>query len=129
MNSAKPARLNSFPASDLCWRLQEKGDGGAARASGYTWTNRGLSAPSSSHKSDLSHPFPSPCSGQPMEDRRGSGVGVVFQQRCTGQPAFIRMNQQGDKISPVTKLGYEIRVLIEFSSPGQGSGGSKYHWA
>lgn len=30
------------------------------------------------------------------------------------------MNQQGDKISPVTKLGYEIRVLIEFSTAGQG---------
>lgn len=32
------------------------------------------------------------------------------------------MNQRGDKISPVTKQGYEIRVLIEFSSPGQGCG-------
>lgn len=32
------------------------------------------------------------------------------------------MNQWGDKISPVTKQGYEIRVLIEFSSPGQGCG-------
>lgn len=32
------------------------------------------------------------------------------------------MNQRGDKISPVTELGYEIRVLIEFSIPGQGCG-------
>lgn len=56
-----------------------------------------------------------------MEDRRGWG-GVVFQQQCAGQPAFIRMNQQGDKISPVTEQGYEIRVLIEFSSPGRGCG-------
>lgn len=47
---------------------------------------------------------------------------VVFQRRCAGQPAFIRMNQRGDKISPVTKQGYEIRVLIEFSSPGRGCG-------
>lgn len=47
---------------------------------------------------------------------------VVFQQWCAGQPAFIRMNQRGDKISPVTKQGYEIRVLIEFSSPGRGCG-------
>lgn len=54
-----------------------------------------------------------------MEDRGGE---VVFQRRCAGQPAFIRMNQRGDKISPVTKRGYEIRVLIEFSSPGRGCG-------
>lgn len=47
---------------------------------------------------------------------------VVFQRRCAGQPAFIRMNQRGDKISPVTKQGYEIRALIEFSSPGRGCG-------
>lgn len=32
------------------------------------------------------------------------------------------MNQRGDKISPVTKQGYEIRVLIEFSSSGRGCG-------
>lgn len=46
--------------------------------------------------------------------------GVVFQWWCTGQPAFIRMNLRDDKISPVTQLGYEIRVLIEFSGAGQG---------
>lgn len=62
-------------------------------------------------------PFFSP--GRPMED---SGGEVVFQLWCAGQPAFIRMNQRGDKISPVTKQGYEIRVLIEFSSPGRGCG-------
>lgn len=47
---------------------------------------------------------------------------AVFQRRRAGQTAFIRMNQRGDKISPVTEPGYEIRVLIEFSSAGQGSG-------
>ena len=57
-----------------------------------------------------------------MEDRVGGEEEVVFQRRCAGQPAFIRMNQRGDKISPVTKQGYEIRVLIEFSSPGRGCG-------
>lgn len=55
-------------------------------------------------------------SGRPMEDRRGR---LYF---SAGQPAFIRMNQRGNKISPVTKQGYEIRVLIEFSSPGWGCG-------
>lgn len=57
-----------------------------------------------------------------MEDRGGGGWVVVFQRWCAGQPAFIRMNQRGDKISPVTKQGYEIRALIEFSSPGRGCG-------
>lgn len=32
------------------------------------------------------------------------------------------MNQRGDKINPVSEQGYEIRVLIEFSSPGPGCG-------
>lgn len=50
------------------------------------------------------------------------GGRVVFQLWCAGEPAFIRMNQRGDKISPVTEQGYEIRELIEFSSPGQGCG-------
>lgn len=59
--------------------------------------------------------------GRPVEDSR-RGEGAVFQRWCVGQPAFIRMNQRGDKISPVTEQGYEIRVLIEFSSPGQGCG-------
>lgn len=45
--------------------------------------------------------------------------GVVFQHQGAGQPAFIRINQRGDKISPVTEQGYEIRALIEFSSPGR----------
>lgn len=43
----------------------------------------------------------------------------MFQHWGAGQPVFITMNQRGDKISPVTKQGYEIRVLIEFSGPGR----------
>lgn len=93
-------------------------EGWGGRLASYTRTSDGLSAPASSHNSDLS-PSPSLFLGRPMEDRGG---GVVFQWRCAGQPAFIRMNQRGDKISPVTKQGYEIRVLIEFSSPGWGCG-------
>lgn len=58
----------------------------------------------------------------PSRTEAGGRERVVFQWRRAGQPAFIRMNQWGDKISPVTKQGYEIRVLIEFSSPGQGCG-------
>lgn len=58
----------------------------------------------------------------PSRTEAGGRERVVFQWRRAGQPAFIRMNQRGDKISPVTKQGYEIRVLIEFSSPGQGCG-------
>lgn len=55
--------------------------------------------------------------------RGGLGWGaVVFQRRCTGQPLFIRMNQRGDKISPVTRRRYEIKVLIEFSRAGRGCG-------
>lgn len=54
----------------------------------------------------------------PWRTGGGAVVVVVFQWWCAGQPAFIRMNQRGDKISPVTKQGYEIRALIEFSSPG-----------
>lgn len=48
--------------------------------------------------------------------------GGCISAASAGQPAFIRMNQRGNKISPVTKQGYEIRVLIEFSSPGRGCG-------
>lgn len=73
-------------------------------------------------------PFPSPFlfpfffQVDPSRTEAGGRERVVFQWRRAGQPAFIRMNQRGDKISPVTKQGYEIRVLIEFSSPGQGCG-------
>lgn len=69
----------------------------------------------------LIYPFtpPLPFFGSTHGGQRGE---VVFQCWCAGQPAFIRMNQRGDKISPVTKQGYEIRVLIEFSSPGRGCG-------
>ena len=103
----------------------EGGRDGGGRLAGYTRTSDGLSAPSSSHNSDLSpppRPSFSPFRVDPWRTEFGGGEEVVFQRRCAGQPAFIRMNQRGDKISPVTKQGYEIRVLIEFSSPGRGCG-------
>lgn len=101
--------------------------------------SNGLSALPSSHNSDLSpstthtqaHGPSLFLSGRPVEDRRAEveGGGRVWWWRggcisaaSAGQPAFIRMNQRGNKISPVTKQGYEIRVLIEFSSPGRGCG-------
>lgn len=59
---------------------------------------------------------------------RGAGGRAVFQRRGSGQSPFIRINQRGDKISPVTEQGYEIRALIEFSTPGRECGASKYHW-
>ena len=102
----------------------EGGEGWGGRLAGYTRSSDGLSAPSSSRNSDLSPHGPSSPFSWVEPWRTESGGGVVFQQRrcCTGQPAFIRMNQWGDKIGSVTKLGYEIRVLIEFSRPGQGYG-------
>lgn len=100
-------------------------EGWGGRLASYIRTGDGLSALSSSHNSDLSPrpPFPPfPFSLVDPWRTGGGGVEVVFQLRCAGQPAFIRMNQRGDKISPVTKQGYEITVLIEFSSPGRGCG-------
>lgn len=104
---------------------RDGGREGGGRLAGYTRTSDGLSAPSSSHNSDLSPP-PRPSFSlfrvDPWRTELGGREEVVFQRRCAGQPAFIRMNQRGDKISPVTKQGYEIRALIEFSSPGRGCG-------
>lgn len=105
------------------WFVLKDAEGGregwGGRLASYTRTSNGLSAPSSSHNSDLSPHTPFLFFGSTHGGQKGE---VVFQRWCAGQPAFIRMNQRGDKISPVTKQGYEIRVLIEFSSPGRGCG-------
>lgn len=95
--------------------------GCGGRFAGYTRTSNGLSAASSSSNSDLSAPpFPFFWGGSTHgEQRSWGGGGAVFQHQGAGQAAFIRINQRGDKISPVTKQGYEIRALIEFSSPGR----------
>lgn len=46
--------------------------------------------------------------------------GLYFSGGALGSRAFIRMNPRDNKITSVTQLGYEIRVLIEFSGAGQG---------
>lgn len=69
MDSVSPHRSTASPAADLCWK--EAAMWGGLKLAGYTWTSDGLSAPSSSHISDL---FPLRAlpvfSGRPMEDRR-----------------------------------------------------------
>ncbi|MEQ2302284.1 hypothetical protein AMECASPLE_005210 [Ameca splendens] len=108
MDPVSPHRSTASPAADLCSRVLEGGrDVGWANSMATPGPAMDYLHPPVPTFLIYPHSTPSLFFGSTHGGQKEGGV-VVFQQRCAGQPAFIRMNQRGDKISPVTKLGYEI---------------------